>query len=178
MRKPDSLAGNVALAALLTAVSLIVLYGACLAPSGKLGVTAAAGLLPTAGVISGGLKVGLLCYGGTAVLALLLLPDKGIALLFGLFFGLYPLLKAVIERLRRLAVELILKLAVFNVAFALFWMAFRSVFFSVLALPEVSLWLICLAGNIVFLAYDFGMSKLIAFYIARIDRPMRKGRGS
>lgn len=172
------MAGRVALAAVLAALALAVLYGACLAPSGRMGLTAVAGLFPTAAVISGGFKVGLLCYGGAALLALLVLPDKGLALLFALFFGLYPVLKAKIEGLRRLAVELVLKLLLFNGALTLFRAGLRTIFLSALPLPKgLPLWVLYLVGNVVFLIYDLGLTKLIALYIARVDQPLRRGRG-
>ena len=41
------------------------------------------------------------------------------------------------------------------------------------SLPEVlgsSVWMLYLAANVVFLMYDYGFSKLIALYIARVQR--------
>lgn len=71
--------------ALLAALSLVILYGSCLVPTGRAGVVGLAGLLPAAAVISGGPSSGVLCYAGTGILAFLLLPDKGNALLYLLF---------------------------------------------------------------------------------------------
>ena len=31
------------------------------------------------------------------------------------------------------------------------------------------------AGNVAFVIYDLGFSKLIAFYVARVDRALRSG---
>ena len=45
------------------------------------------------------------------LLGLILLPVKSNALLYLLFFGLYPMIKSLIERLRQLPLELLLKLA-------------------------------------------------------------------
>ena len=80
MRGRTPYAGKVALAALLAALSLVVLWGAELAPWGRMGLVAVAGLMPAAAVISAGPAAGGLCWGGTSVLALLLLPDKGCGL--------------------------------------------------------------------------------------------------
>lgn len=169
-------AGRLALTAVLTALSLIFLYASTLLPTGRMGVVAVAGLFPAAAVVSGGLGAGALCYGGSALLALLLLADKGNALLFLLFFGLYPLVKALVERLRRLPLEFLCKLAFFNGALTLFWFGLRAVFLAALPLPIKAGWLVYLAGNLVFLIYDFGLSKLIAFYMRRIDKVIRKNR--
>ena len=61
MRQSKS-AGAVALTALLTALSLVILYLSVLVPTGRMGVVAVAGLLPAAAVISGGPAAGGLCY--------------------------------------------------------------------------------------------------------------------
>ena len=65
----------------------------------------------------------------------------------------------------------------FNVVLTVLWVGLRSVFLWGLPQAEELRWLLYPAGNVVFLAYDFGFTKLIGFYIARVDRPMRRGRG-
>ncbi|NCB62889.1 MAG: hypothetical protein EOM52_04630 [Clostridia bacterium] len=169
-------AGRVALTAVFTALALLFLYASVLLPTGRMGVVAVAGLLPAAAVVSGGLAAGALCYAGTSVLGLLLLADKGNALLFFLFFGLYPLVKAAVERIRKLPVEILIKLAFFNAVLTLFWFGLRAVFLAALPLPTEAAWVIYAAGNLVFLIYDFGFTKLIAFYAQRVDKVLRKGR--
>ena len=172
-----SYTGRLALSAVLTALSLVVLWGAQMVPWGRMGLVAVAGLMPAAAVISAGPAAGGLCWGGTSLLALILLPDKGCGLLYLLFFGLYPLVKYAAERLRRLPLELAVKLIFFNVVLTVLWVGLRSVFLWGLPQAEELGWLLYPAGNVVFLAYDFGFTKLIGFYIARVDRPMRCGRG-
>ena len=164
----------VALSAVLTAVSLVFLYIATLAPSGRLGLTAAAGLFPAAAVVSCGLPAGFLCYGGTAILALFLLSDKGLALLYLFFFGLYPMIQGIIERVRRLPLEVIFKLLFFNAVLSLVLMGFSGLLFSLIPWEDLPLGLLYVAGNVVFLIYDFGFSKVIGFYAQRVDRVLRK----
>lgn len=36
------------------------------------------------------------------------------------------------------------------------------------------LWALYLVGNVVFVIYDYGFSKLISFYVQRIDKAVRK----
>lgn len=169
-------AGRIAITAMLTALSLILLYVSAFLPTGRMGVVAAAGLLPAAAVVSGGLSAGALCWAGTGLLGLLLLPDKGNALLYLLFFGIYPLVKCLVERLRKLPLEILLKLVFFNAVFSVFWFGLRAVFLSALPLPELAHWLVYLLGNIVFLVYDFGFSKLIDVYVQRVDKVLKKNR--
>ena len=165
---------RVALGGVLTALSLLLLYLATLLPSGRLGVVAVAGLVPVVGVISGGFVTGLLCYAATGLLGFLLIPDKGCALLYAVLLGLYPVLKGAIERLRKLPLELVLKLVFFNGIASLLFFGFSKLFFPLL--PELlhkPLYLY-LMGNVVFLIYDFGVSKLITYYVTRIRPATRK----
>ena len=96
---------QIALCGLTAAGSLALLWMACAVPSGRIGLTAAAGLFPMAAVLEGGRKAGLLSWGASSLLGLILLPDKGLALLYGMFLGLYPVAKSYLERLSKPVLE-------------------------------------------------------------------------
>lgn len=177
MRGRTHYAGKVALAAMLTALSLVVLWAAVLVPWGRIGLVAVAGLMPAAAVISAGPAAGGLCWAGTSILSLILLPSKSCGLLYLIFFGLYPLVKWIAERLRRLSLELVIKLAFFNVALTVLWFGFRDLFLWGMPQAQELGQFLYPAGNLIFLIYDYGFSKLIAFYVARVDQPIRRGRG-
>lgn len=176
MRRQSASKGafRIALGGLLTALSLLLLYLASLAPSGRLGVVALAGLVPALGVISGGLATGFFCYAASGVLGILLLPDKGCALMYLIFLGSYPVLKSLIERLRKLALELVLKLVFFNAVLSVLVFGFSTLLFPFLPQLLQKPLLIYLVGNAVFLVYDFGVSKLLTYYAARIRPATRK----
>ncbi len=164
---------QVALGGVLTAGSLAVLWLACVVPSGQLGVTAAAGLFPVGAVLSAGRGAGLLCWGAASVLGLLLLPDKGVALMYLCFLGLYPVVKSRLEQLKSRAAEWAGKLACFNAALSILWFGFQALFLP--ALPEwmtQRLWVLYAAGNVVFILYDVALSRLIGGLTARL-RPRR-----
>lgn len=162
---------RVAYPAILGALAVVLVYLACIAPTGRWGIVAAAGLLPAAAVASVGLKAGFLCWAGASILALLLAPDKFCVLLFAALFGLYPMVKSLAEGLGRKPVGYLLKLAFFNAAFtALYLTMSAAVLGSLPGALAGSLWVLYLAANLVFLAYDYGFSRLIAVYIARIQR--------
>lgn len=163
-------AGRVALVGLLTALSVVVLYLAALAPTGRLGIVAIAGLMPAAAVVSAGLPAGALCYVATGILGLLVVPNPGNALLYLMLFGLYPLVKCLIEGLRRMPLEWLCKLAFFNAALTLCWLFARAVLLSGLPTFFEQIWILYLAGNIVFVVYDLGLSRVIALYAKRIDK--------
>lgn len=161
--------GKTALGGVLAAGALVMLWMACIAPSGRLGLTAVGGLFPMAATLAAGRTAGYLCWGAASVLGLVLLPDKGVALLFLSFFGLYPVVKERVESLRKLPVEWVLKLAYFNIVLTLGWFVLRSLF-----LPNPPPWLgenallVYAAGNVVFVIYDVGLSRLIAMLRAQL----------
>ena len=161
--------GKTALGGVLAAGSLVMLWLACVAPSGRLGLTAVGGLFPMAATLAAGRAAGYLCWGAAGLLGLVILPDKGVALLFLSFLGLYPVVKERVESLRRLPLEWALKLIYFNVILTLGWFVFRSLF-----LPNPPPWaeenvlLLYGAGNVVFVIYDLGLSRLIAMLNARM----------
>lgn len=154
---------------ILAAGSLVLLWLASVAPSGRLGLTAAAGLFPMAATMAAGRTAGLLCWAAAGVLGTVLLPDKGVALLFLVFLGLYPVEKGAIESLRRLPLEWVLKLIYFNAVLTAAWFFFRELF-----LPEPPVWLgsnsplLYVAGNAVFVIYDIGLSRLVGMLRPRL----------
>ncbi len=167
-RRSDRSASRVALGGVLAALSLLLLYISAVMPTGALGMVAVAGLVPAAAVVSGGLATGFLCYAAAGLLGLFLLPNKGCAVLYLLFFGLYPMVKSLIERLRRLGAEYALKLVFFNAVLAVTLVCFSGLLFPMLPAFLQSVLPVFAAGNLVFLLYDYGFSKLITFYAARI----------
>lgn len=146
-----------------------------MAPSGRLGLTAAAGFFPVMAVLTAGPAAGYLCWGAAGLLGLILIPDKGMALLYLVFLGLYPVVKGSIEALGRLPLEWALKLLCFNAALTLCWFFLRA-----LILPEPPAWLgesaplVYLAGNAVFVLYDIGLSKVIGLLQRRLDQSRRR----
>lgn len=157
--------------AVLSALALVLVYAGSVAPTGNWGFMAMAGLLPAAAVVSVGLKAGFLCWAAVSILAFLLVPDKFCVLLFGALFGLYPMVKSLIEQMRKKPIEYLLKLAFFNAAFTVICLAMTTAVMS--SLPSVlgsSLWVLYLVANVVFLVYDYGFSRLIAVYINRVQR--------
>lgn len=156
--------------AILTALGEVLLYLAGLFPGGSLALTALAGLLPAALVISGGLKWGCLTWLATGALGLILLPNKAVALLYALVFGPYTLWKSRIERLGRLLPEWVLKLAVFNGVLAVFRLAFSGYFAQVTEVLPVSGWILWAVLNLVFAVYDIGCTRLIAAWLRRLGK--------
>lgn len=100
-------------------------------------------------------------YAVTAVLALLLTPDKEPSLVY-LLLGYYPVLRPTLDRLRLRFVRLLCKLAVFNSAVAVLYFLLRALGLDVLN-PE-------LAGCIRPLSAVFLLGANLTFFL--LDRAL------
>lgn len=110
----------------------------------------------------------------TSILSVLLLPNKFCALEYAFFGGAYPIVKYYAERLPRAFARLV-KFLSFNLMFAAV-LGLSAWFFGVetIALPgigEISPWglfaLLMILGNIVFLIYDYLITRLVVIYHLR-----------
>lgn len=167
----------ITLPAILAGIGLLLLYLSALVPSGRWAVVAVAGLLTAMAVIVTGLWGGVACYAATGLLGLLLVPDRLNVLLYLLFFGIYPVVKSLLERIRPHWLGFWGKLAFFNGVLTVFLLAFSALFLP--ALPETltgHVWLLYLAGNVAFVVYDFGFTKLISFYGERLSKAVGEVR--
>ena len=173
MSRPHKTTRSVANAAVFGALALVFLYLGNMVPTGRWGVAALAGLMPAGAIISGGLFSGVLCWLGVTGLGLLLVPDKLVVLLFGLLFGLYAVVKSLVERQRKRPAEYFWKLVFFNLAFTAVFLLMKAAVLASLPAALGVVWILYGVGNVVFLVYDYGFSKLIALYVARIYKASR-----
>lgn len=167
-----------ALTGMLSAVVLVFLCLASVIPTGWIGVVAVSGLVVAVAVASAGYLSGLLCYLVSGILSLLLVPSKQVSVLFLCLFGLYPLLKNKLERLKARGLEYVLKLAFFNlVLFLLYRLAYAVLFQGIGETLETAiplLPLLMVVGSVVFLLYDYAFSKVMALLQARLVPQLRR----
>lgn len=158
---------------MLAALQLVLLYLGAVMPSWKLAMAALAGIINTAVLIECGAARAIICYVAVCVLSIIILPQKLLAMLYIVFFGYYPLMKSAAERATSRVLEWIVKLVVFNFACIICWAALRYGFVTGIVLPDIAIVLLWLGLNAVFVIYDLGLSKLIAFYMQRIHKKLK-----
>ena len=121
-------------------------------------------------VIEMGTRWAWLIWAGTAVLSLLLLPNKLAAVLY-LMGGMYPIAKAAFEKLHP-AVSWILKFSAFNTIQLFFLLIAQKIFgmtgadYSFAAGP-------ILFNNLVFFVYDITLTVFITFYLVKLRRRLK-----
>ena len=105
---------KIALCGIFTGLSLALMWIGSFVPSMEYALPAAAGLLVFLLVLELGPGWPAGVYVATSVLAALLLPNKGVALFYLMFFGNYPVLRWWFERKLPKGLAWLCKFAVFN----------------------------------------------------------------
>ena len=162
------------LCAMLCALGVIILALGAFIEVLDISVAVIASLLCVYAVIEMGGGYPWLVYAVTAVLSVLLLPQKTPALFYALFAGYYPILKERIERLRR-PLGLPIKLAIFHVALGAM-VAVALLFFPGSLPIKEQLWYFAalyVLGVACFILYDIALSRLISFYLFRLRNRFR-----
>ncbi len=169
---------RVALGGISAALALTLLLLSSLFPFATYAVPAMAGiaLLPIA--LELGLSTASLSYAAVALLGLLILPDREVAMLFIAFFGYYPILKLRLDQaIRYRFPRVLLKLLLFNLTMIGCYWAVIFLFGVTQIADELAngFGLLLLGiGNLSFPVYELALRNLIAVYQLRIRKLLFK----
>lgn len=165
---------RIALGGVFGALALALMLAGGLLPLATFAAPAFAGLLLVPVAIECGVKAGLLAYAAIGLLALFLVADKEMALIFLFFLGFYPLAKIGLEKLRRPAVRWASKFALFNAcvlsmyAIILFVFPLPAVVLEFEGMGQVFIFFLLALANLTFLLYDKAIERLTALYCCKI----------
>lgn len=164
-KKPDG-SYRVALGGIVAALCLTVMFLAGVMPALYIAAPMAAGMLMLILAEEVSRAWGWLTYLAVSLLSLVVIPDREAALMFILFFGYYPLLRAYFEKITPGALRIAAKLLLFEAfLFADYWLTVY-----VLGLPTFEdtaplMYAALAAGaHLLFFFYDRLLSRLGAFY--------------
>ena len=146
----------VAYGGILTALAVLFMYISSLIPAGKLALVFLASAVIGAGVNISGIKLGAAVYAASAVLSFFIVSEKNYAVLYVAVAGNYPLVKPLLERIRRISLRVAVKLIVFNLYMLLCaFIGVKLLSLSLDAYPFGILWLVMLMA---FFVYDYAYS--------------------
>ena len=140
-------------------------------------IPALAGLFMIVPLIECGVPWAFCTYAVTSALTLII-GEKEASILFFLLLGYYPVLKSLIERINRQAIEWVLKLVVFNIAAVVSYYITSFVLdiqlddFGVFGRYGALIFLIIL--NVVFVIYDFAISRVGTYYIISLHDKVKR----
>ena len=154
---------------LFTAVGVILVYLSTIIPVNKLFLLVIASCIIPLCVIDSGLKSALTVYVSTSLLSLLIGGIKSSVILYIIFFGLYGIVKYYIEKLRKLCIELLLKLVFFNSCIVFMYLTYR-LFVTNLFKFKIPFYWILILMQIVFILYDYAVTLFINYVYNRFHK--------
>ena len=149
------------------ALGVILLYLGSIVEVVDISMAVIASLFCVLAVIEYGKGAPWMVFLVTAVLSLLLLPNKSPAVYYTFFFGFYPILKAYFERLDKVRAW-IFKEITFNVCLAVMIVLIKLLFMPSVSIPFMMYVIAVLLCEGVFVLYDIALTRLITFYMFRL----------
>lgn len=158
---------KIARLSVLTALGAVFLLLANVLPTGRLALLAVSSFPVCVALLMYGRGWAAGVYVLISLLGMLLFPGTA-AIAFAAFFGYYPVVKSILERMHNTTLVWVLKYALFAVVFALYWfLASRMLLVEGNAMP---VYLLAVVGAAAFYMYDRCYSVLIQFYLQKIAR--------
>lgn len=132
-------------------------------PTNKLALISSASFIIPISILNIGVKMTSVVYLAVSILSLILIPSKGVATVYILFFGLYGFIKLYIEKLKKLPIELFLKLLFFNMVLFLCSFLYTQFFAGMINIEPYTNYLIpvIIVAQVAFMAYDYLVTILI-----------------
>lgn len=134
-------------------------------------IPAIAGLFIMVLVIETDYKYSILAYLASAIIVFLVAEPEA-KMLYVLFFGYYPIIKSILEKIKSRAFEYVAKFLVFNLAVVSAYLLLSALFSFKLTefgnFGKYSIIVLLLVANFVFAIYDVAVSRMAQYYIYKI----------
>ncbi len=168
-----------ALGGICAALMLALMFLLSVFPSATIAAPAVASVVMLFAVLELGKGWAVGVYASTAILSLLVLPSKEAAVLYAVFFGYYPIIKALLEKkIRKRVPEWIIKivafLAIISAAYYLMIRFMGVEFEEIGKYGRAAIPLLLVFGAIAFVAYDFCLTLFVGEYLRRWQKRFRK----
>lgn len=162
---------QIAIGGVFSALCLILMFMTGMIPFATYALPALAGAMLVAVVVENGRGTAALVYVSVSVLSLFIVPDREASMMFIVFFGYYPIIKEKIEGLRARPLVYACKLLLFNLSvvggylFIIFILGMPDIMSDMGTFGKYTAVVLLGMGNLVFLIYDFALTKYISLYI-------------
>jgi hypothetical protein len=167
------LSRKIAFTGILTGLAVIFLYFSAVMPTGKLTLYFLASVPVSIAIVEFGAGAGISVYFAACILYSLVVGNIFTIAPFVFFFGHYPIFKYLIEKKRKAAVEIMLKLAFFNLSGLLLYFLFSSLFVNMIPVKFNNngglMTVFIVMGQVIFFTYDYVYSRLLFYYESRLS---------
>lgn len=167
-----------AIGGILSALSLVLMISVAIIPFLTYALPAVAGTLIVLMVIETDKKWAFGVYATVAFLAMILVPDKEVAVMYLAFFGYYPILKSAVEAKLNNVLGWIIKISTFLVTIVLSYVLMINLMgvtvdeieeFGIVAVP-----MLLGMGTFAFIMYDIALTKLIILYLQKFRKLFKR----
>lgn len=151
------------------AIEVVLIIGASVIPGFDLTLLAVASAVGAFTIVESGIRYGVVQYAAADILGFLLAPDKAAAVLFVIFFGLYPIVKYFAEKPKKPWVQLMIKCGFCLVVSIAALAGFSELVLGDMNLPEwFPFWGLVPAALVLFLIYDYALTIAVKLYYRRV----------
>ena len=157
---------QVAMGGMASALCILLMFMTGMIPFSTFALPAVAGMLLIIVIVEMGRSTALMVYFAVSILSLFMCPDKEAAIMFIGFFGIYPVIKGYLEKIRIKPLQYFAKFASFNLCIIGSYWIIINIFGLTEILEEMgafgsaTLFATWLMGNCVFVAFEFALTKI------------------
>lgn len=155
-----------------TALSVLLIYLSSILPINKLYILAIACCIIPISILTTGVKNSILVYAASSILSFLLLGIKINVFSYIILFGTYGFVKLYIERLRKLYLEIFLKLLFYNAAIFIIFLIYKTLFFNTSNI-KLPIYIIILISEPIFLLCDYVITLFISYIHRRFIKNLK-----
>lgn len=163
-------ARSAALGGINLALTMIFLFSGSFMPGFELTLYAASSLFVAVMIIEVGLKGGIGLYAAAVLLGFLLLPNKLSILPYACLFGLYGIVKYLIEKARNPILQILMKIIFFGILISGVFLFYKELFLGEGTLPDLPSALLIAIGVVFMMLYDTIFTLLINLYLTRVKK--------
>ena len=157
-------AKDITLGGIMVALGIITLYLTTIIPINTLTILTLASCFIPITILRSNIRTASFVYVATTLMSFFIVPIN-YAIMYALLFGIYGIVKYFIEKLRKMPIEIILKLLFFNAVLSI-GLIFMNAFIQELNI-NFPTWLLFLVAQPAFLLYDFAITTAITFYLEK-----------
>lgn len=167
-----------AIGGIVASLSLVLMISVAVVPFLTYALPALAGALIIFIVVEIDKKWAFGVYATVAILGMILVPDKEVAVMYLAFFGYYPIFKAFIESKVPVVVEWIIKTLSFLITMVVSY--FLMMKFMGVTIDETEEWgvmaypILLGMGTFAFILYDIALTKTITLYLKKWQKHFKR----
>ncbi|MCC0649882.1 hypothetical protein [Clostridioides sp. ZZV15-6598] len=159
---------KVAYGGVLLALNVILLTLTNIIPVNTLFIMGLASLLVSIVIMEWGFKTGIAFYIGSVALGFIVMASKSQWIVYSLTFGMYGIVKYLIEKDRSIYIEYLMKLVFANIMIVILYFILRTIVYIPINI------IIVVSFEVAFIIYDYVYSSFIDYYNNRLRKMLFK----